>query len=64
MLKALHNSDMPRRRNQDDGWTYEETPGVGQFRWKVLPERVDSLIRDTSEDITLGDDGRVLVAEE
>lgn len=37
---------------------------MGLFRWKVLPERVDSLIRDSSEDIVLGDDGRVLVAEE
>lgn len=37
---------------------------MGRFRWKVLPERVDSLIRDSTEDIVLGNDGRVLVAEE
>ena len=53
---------MPRRHDDTDGWTYEDTPGVGRFRWRVLPERVDSLARDGS--YVLSDDNRSLLAEE
>lgn len=41
-----------------------QVPRLLAIEDNILPERVDSLIRDTSEDIVLGDDGRVLVAED
>jgi hypothetical protein len=53
---------MPRRHDDNDGWTYEETAGVGHFRWRIIPERVDSLLRDSSD--VLSDEERALLAEE
>ncbi len=53
---------MRNRRSSNDGWTYEETPGVGQFRWRIVPQRFDSLFDDDYNAIS--DDNRALLAQE